>query len=264
MIKVVGVSFKQNGQAYFFSPNKLDLKKGDNVIVETERGLQYGTLQTDIIEIDEKKIVAPLKQVIRIATKDDYYTDKKNKKNAEFALQKARELIDEMNINMQLIEASYTFDKEQLIFKFLSDNRVDFRDLVKELASIFHTRIELRQIGARDKAKETGGCGVCGRKLCCSSFLKDMESVSITMAKNQNLSLNPTKINGLCGRLLCCLKYEDSTYCELKVGLPQTGKKIKTKEGEGTVISVDILKRKYQVDIPDKGIIEIELDNGNN
>ena len=264
MLKVVGVSFKKNGQAYFFSPNKLPIKKGDNVIVRTERGLQYGYVETNIIDIDEKKITTALKEVIRIATKEDAKTHEKNIKNAESALEKAKELIEDMNINMQLIDASYTFDREQLIFKFLSDNRVDFRDLVKELAAIFHTRIELRQIGARDKAKETGGCGICGRPLCCSLYLKDMESVSIGMAKNQNLSLNPSKINGSCGRLLCCLKYEDQTYSELKVGLPQVGKKIKTNEGEGTVTYVDILKRKYFVDIPEKGIIEIELDNGNN
>ncbi len=259
MVKVIGISFKPNGQTYFFSPKEYKIKKGDNVIVRTERGMQFGFASTDIIEIDEKKITSPLKEVIRIATKEDDNTNKKNIKSSEQALKKARELIDTMGINMQLTDASYTFDREQLIFKFLSDNRVDFRDLVKELAAIFHTRIELRQIGARDKAKETGGCGICGRPLCCSVFLKDMESVSIGMAKNQNLSLNPTKINGSCGRLLCCLKYEDKTYSELKVGLPLVGKKTKTKEGEGTVISVDILKRKYQVDIPDKGIIEIEL-----
>ena len=259
MIKVVGISFKPNGQTYFFSPKNYKIKKGDNVIVKTERGMQFGFAATDIIEIEEKKITSPLKEVIRVATKEDYNTHKKNLKSSEQALQKARQLIENMGINMQLTDASYTFDREQLVFKFLSDNRVDFRDLVKELAAIFHTRIELRQIGARDKAKETGGCGICGRPLCCSLFLKDMESVAIGMAKNQNLSLNPTKINGSCGRLLCCLKYEDKTYSELKVGLPQVGKKIKTKEGEGTVISVDILKRKYQVDIPDKGIIDIEL-----
>ena len=264
MIKVIGVSFKKHSQDYFFSPKILDIKKGDHVIVETERGMQFGNVETDIIEIDEKKITSPLKEVIRIATKEDVNTNNKNIKSSQVALEKAKDKIDEMGINMQLIDASYTFDREQLIFKFLSDNRVDFRDLVKELANIFHTRIELRQIGARDKAKETGGCGICGRKLCCSSFLKDMESVSIGMAKNQNLSLNPSKINGCCGRLLCCLKYEDKTYCELKVGLPQTGKKIKTPEGEGTVVNVDILKRKYQVDIPEKGIIEIELNNENN
>ena len=264
MLKVVAVTFKKHGQAYFFSPNNLPIKKGSNVIVETERGLQFANAISDIIEIDENKINSPLKQVIRLATKDDELINKKNIKSSELALEKAKKIIDNLKINMQLIDASYTFDKEQLIFKFLSDNRVDFRDLVKELAAVFHTRIELRQIGARDKAKETGGCGICGRKLCCSSFLKDMESVSIGMAKNQNLSLNPSKINGSCGRLLCCLKYEDKTYTELKVGLPQLGKKIKTKEGEGTVINIDILNRKYQVDIPEKGVIEIELDNENN
>ena len=264
MLKVVGVAFKKNGQAYFFSPNNFKIKKDDNVIVETERGLQFGYAVSDIFDIDENKITSALKPVIRIATKEDENIHNKNIRSAENALKKAKNLIEENGINMQLIDASYTFDKEQLIFKFLSDNRVDFRDLVKELAAIFHTRIELRQIGARDKAKETGGCGICGRKLCCGSFLKDMESVSIGMAKNQNLSLNPSKINGCCGRLLCCLKYEDNTYSELKVGLPQVGKKIKTNEGEGTVTYVDILKRKYQVDIPEKGLIEIELDNGNN
>lgn len=264
MLKVIAVTFKEHGQAYFFSPNKLSIKKGDNVIVETERGLQFANVVSDIMEIEEKKISSPLKNVIRLATKEDEFINNKNIKSSLIALEKAKKVIDEMGINMQLIDASYTFDKEQLIFKFLSDNRIDFRDLVKELAAIFHTRIELRQIGARDKAKETGGCGICGRKLCCSSFLKDMESVSIGMAKNQNLSLNPSKINGCCGRLLCCLKYEDKTYSELKVGLPQIGKKIKTSEGEGIVVNVDILKRTYQVDIPEKGIIELELDNENN
>ena len=264
MLKVVAVTFKKHGQAYFFSPNNLVIKKGDNVIVQTERGLQFANVVSDIIEIDEKKITSPLKEVIRLATKDDEFVNKKNIKSSEIALDKAKKIIDNLGINMQLIDASYTFDKEQLIFKFLSDNRVDFRDLVKELAAIFHTRIELRQIGARDKAKETGGCGICGRKLCCSSFLKDMESVSIGMAKNQNLSLNPSKINGCCGRLLCCLKYEDNTYSDLRVGLPQVGKRIKTPSGEGIVVNVDILNRKYQVDIHEKGIIEIELDNENN
>lgn len=263
MVKVVGISFKEKGQIYFFNPNGISIKKNDNVIVETERGKQYGQAMTDIIEVEDKKIVLPLKNIIRLATKKDEQTNLKNIKDSQKALQTAKNVIDKMNINMQLIEATYTFDREQLMFKFLSDNRVDFRDLVKELALIFHTRIELRQIGARDKAKEVGGCGMCGRKLCCSAFLKDMDSVSIGMAKNQNISLNPTKINGLCGRLLCCLKYEDKTYSELKVGMPSVGKKVKTKQGEGEVISVDILKRKYSVNIEDIGIVEVSKENGN-
>jgi len=166
---------------------------------------------------------------------------------------------------MQLLDATYTFDREQLIFKFLSDKRIDFRELVKDFAAIFHTRIELRQIGARDKAKEIGGCGMCGRNLCCSTFLNDMDSVTIGMAKNQNISLNPNKINGLCGRLLCCLKYEDKCYSECRVGIPSVGKKVKTEEGEGVVTSVDILNRKYFVNIEEKGIVEINLSkNGSN
>jgi len=260
MIKVVGISFKKKGQVYFFSPGKLNIKKGDNVIVKTERGIQFANALTDIIEINENKITTPLKEVIRVATKEDCYANEKNIKNSQSALQKAKKIIENMEINMQLIDATYSFDREQLVFKFISDNRIDFRDLVKELAGIFHTRIEMRQIGVRDKAKETGGCGICGRPLCCSKFLKDLESVSIGMAKNQNLSLNPSKINGSCGRLLCCLKYEDKTYTDLKVGLPKIGKKVTVNNESGTVISVDILKRKYSVEIENKGIVEVELD----
>ena len=265
MIRVVGISFKKKGQVYFFSPGNLHIKRCDNVIVKTERGIQFAYAETDIIEIDENKITTPLKDVIRIATNEDNRINERNIKNSESALQKSKKIIEDMGINMQLIDATYSFDREQLVFKFISDNRIDFRDLVKELAGIFHTRIEMRQIGVRDKAKETGGCGICGRPLCCSKFLKDLESVSIGMAKNQNLSLNPSKINGSCGRLLCCLKYEDKTYNELKEGLPKVGKKVNIDNESGTVISVDILKRKYSVEIPDKGIVEVELDkNGRN
>ena len=161
---------------------------------------------------------------------------------------------------MQVIEATYTFDREQLVFRFVSDNRIDFRNLVKDLASIYKTRIELRQVGVRDRAKEISGCGICGQKLCCSRFLTDMDSVSINMAKNQNIALNPTKINGACGRLLCCLKYEDETYSAYKCGLPAMNSKVKTKDGEGKVISVNILKRTYRVDIPEVGIVEVKKD----
>ncbi len=261
MLKVVGVSFKKNGQAYFFSPNKLPIKKGDNVIVRTERGLQFGYVETNIIDIDEKKITTALKEVIRIASKEDENTHKKNIKSAEQALEKAKELIDRMSINMQLIDASYTFDREQLIFKFLSDNRVDFRDLVKELAAIFHTRIELRQIGARDKARIICGIGQCGRPLCCSTFLNHIDSVTMNMAKNQGIALNPSKINGLCGRLLCCLTYEDEEYARCQEGLPSVGQTIKSEYGSGKVVSVDILNRKYKIDV-DGVIREIELGCG--
>ncbi len=265
MIEVVGISFKEKGQIYFFLPNENKLKKGITVIVETEKGLQFGKAETDIIEIDEKKIKNPLKPIIRIATKSDYYTHKNNLKDAKEALVKAKEIVDKNGLNMQLTEATYTFDREQLIFKFLSDKRIDFRDLVKDLAAIFHTRIELRQIGARDKAKEIGGCGQCGRNLCCSTFLNDMDSVTIGMAKNQNISLNPNKINGVCGRLLCCLKYEDKCYSECRVGLPTQGKRTKIKEGEGIITNVDIMNRKYTVNIENVGNVEVELDkNGSN
>lgn len=264
MIKVIGISFKEKGQVYFFSPNNIDIIKGDKVVVETERGIQLGYSTTNIIEIEEQKLTSPLKNVIRIATNQDIKTYEKNIKDSLSALNKAKNIIEKNNMNMQIIEASYTLDRQQLVFKFLSDNRIDFRDLVKELANVFHTRIELRQIGARDKAKEISGCGMCGQTLCCSRFLKDMDSVSINMAKNQNISLNPNKINGLCGRLLCCLKYEDDTYTELKKGMPIVGKKIKTEKGLGTVVSIDIFKRKYFVNIDDIGIIEMNLEDGNN
>ncbi len=164
---------------------------------------------------------------------------------------------------MQIIEATYTFDREQLVFRFISDNRVDFRDLVKELATIYKTRIELRQVGVRDRAKEVSGCGLCGQKLCCSRFLDDLDMVSINMAKNQNLSLNPSKINGICGRLLCCLRYEDEVYSEYRCGLPAMGSTVETNEGKGKVVSVNILKRSYRVEIPDKGFVEVVLDENN-
>ncbi len=257
MKEVVGVSFKPNGQIYFFSPENLDLKIGTDVIVNTEKGLQYGTVQFTKKEVCEKKITGELKKIVRIANEKDKNINEKNIEEAKKALEKCRKLAEQHKLDMQIIEATYTFEKEQLLFKFLSDKRVDFRELVKDLANIYKTRIELRQVGVRDKAKEVGGCGLCGRALCCNKFLNDLDSVSINMAKNQSLSLNPTKINGLCGRLLCCLKYEDECYKELRKDLPTVGKKIETEKGPGKVVSVDILKRKYRVDVPDVGIIEV-------
>lgn len=260
MIDVVGVVFENKERVYFFSPNRFDLKKGDAVIVETERGVQFGTTQTEVMTISEDKLHGPLKYVIRIADKRDCDTHDKNMVAAHEAVQTCREMVIKHQLDMQIIDAEYTFDREQLMFHFLSDNRVDFRALAKDLASTYHTRIELRQVGVRDKAKEVGGIGPCGRCLCCNQFLNDFETVSINMAKNQNISLNPTKINGLCGRLLCCLKYEDECYKDCRKVLPTLGSKYKTDKGEGTVISVDILQKKFRVDVPELGIIEIKKD----
>ncbi|HHW69088.1 MAG TPA: stage 0 sporulation family protein [Tenericutes bacterium] len=256
MIKVVGVTFKEKGKIYFFKPNGLELKNKIDVIVKTEKGQQYGKIEKELFEIDEEKINTPINEVIRIATKDDYLKNLQNINDAKKALIVCRKKVETKKLNMQILNAYYSFDREQLTFNFLSDNRVDFRDLVKDLAAIYKTRIELRQIGVRDKAKEIGGCGPCGRGLCCSKFLNELDSVTINMAKNQNISLNPNKINGVCGRLLCCLKYENECYLECKKGLPKIGKIIQTEKGEGKVISVDILRRAYKVDIPNEGIVE--------
>lgn len=256
MIKVIDVAFKDKGKPYIFSINDLELKKNITVIVKTERGLQFGKTVSDIYEVDDEKISSEIKPVIRIASKKDYDQNIKNIKEAKEAIVKCRELVEKEGLKMQIIDANYTFDKDQLVFRFLADNRVDFRNLAKELASIYKTRIELRQIGVRDKAKEVGGIGPCGRCFCCSKFLNDFDSVSINMAKNQNLALNPNKINGVCGRLLCCLKYEDDNYKECKKCLPSVGKKVKIDEGEGIVTSVNILEKKYIVFINGVGDIE--------
>lgn len=263
MIEVVGISFEEKGRMYYFSPNNLKLKNNITVIVETEKGEQFGKVTKEIFSIEEKKLISPLKNVIRIATKQDYYTNKKNLKDAAEALKKCRGLAVKENLNMQIIDANYTFDRTQLVFRFLADSRVDFRNLAKELASIYKTRIELRQVGVRDKAKEIGGIGPCGRPLCCSCFLNDFESVSINMAKNQNISLNQSKINGACGRLLCCLKYEDETYSECRKCLPKVGEIVETEEGNGKVISVDILNKKYSVEVPGIGVREEVVNCGN-
>jgi cell fate regulator YaaT (PSP1 superfamily) len=254
---VVGIKLSDNGKTYYFNSNGYNLNNGDNVIVETEKGLQYG--EVVVIEVDDvKNNNLEYKNVIRIANKNDYKKHMNNLKDADKALVKCNELIEEYELDMKIIDVSYTFDREQLIFRFVSDNRVDFRQLAKDLGSIFKTRIELRQVGIRDKAKEIGGIGPCGRKLCCNNFLTEFDSVSINMAKNQNLSLNPTKINGVCGRLLCCLKYENDNYTEYKKGLPDVGHRVKTEKGEGKVISVDVFKRSYKVLLPENEILTVE------
>lgn len=257
-MEIVGVSFKENGQVYYFSPGELKLRTGVTVIVNTEKGLQFGKVVLGNFDIDENKIKSQLKEIVRIASKKDYQQHKKNLYDAKEAIIECRKQIAKYKLNMYIVDASYTFDREQLIFRFFSDNRVDFRDLAKDLAGIYHTRIELRQIGVRDKAKEVGGYGTCGKPFCCSKFLHDFESVSISQAKNQNISLNPAKINGSCGRLKCCLRYEDDCYSECRKNLPKIGSKVVTKDGEGKVESINILEESYIVDVPNIGKIEIK------
>ena len=256
---IVGIKLGDNGKTYFFNSNGFNLNVSDNVIVETEKGLQFGSVTELSIDESQNKNLE-YKNVIRIANKNDIKKHNSNLKDAEKAIIKCSELIDKYELDMRIIDASYTFDREQLIFRFVSENRVDFRQLAKDLGSIFKTRIELRQVGIRDKAKEIGGFGPCGRKLCCNNFLTEFDSVSINMAKNQNLSLNPTKINGVCGRLLCCLKYENDNYTEYKKDMPDVGQRVKTDKGEGKVISVDVFKRSYKVLLPENEILMEEIE----
>ena len=256
-VNVVGVIFKKYGKKYYFDCHDLKLKKNLTVIVETERGLQFGTVATDIIQMEKSKIHFPLKNVIRISTKKDYTDHLNNIKDEKLAFEKCNELIKKYDLDMKLVEVSYTFERTQMFFTFISSDRVDFRDLAKDLAKLYKTRIELRQIGPRDKAKEIGGLGPCGRPLCCSSYLYSFDNITINMAKNQNIALNPGKINGLCNRLLCCLSYEDEVYTKLKKDLPSMGQIIKKDGKEGKVVSVDVFKKSYKIETSDKEIIEI-------
>lgn len=256
-VNVVGVSFKKYGKKYYFDAHELKLKKNITVIVETERGLQFGTVVTDIIKMDKNKIHYPLKKIIRISTKKDYTNHLNNLKDEKAAFNKCNELIKKLDLDMKLVEVSYTFERTQMFFTYISNDRVDFRDLAKELAKIYKTRIELRQIGPRDKAKEIGGLGPCGMPLCCSNYLYSFDNITINMAKNQNIALNPGKINGACNRLLCCLSYEDEVYSELKKGLPSIGQIIKKDGKEGKVVSVDVFKKSYKIETEDKELIEI-------
>lgn len=258
MIKVIGIKFSSGGRTYYFSPGKHKLKLNDYVIVETECGLQYGQAVTDIINMREENVFFPLKDVVRIATKEDRNTNSKNIVDAEKALQYAKYLVEKSNIKMKLFESSYTFDRKKLIFKFIADERIDFRELAKLLASKYKTRIELRQIGVRDKAKEIGGLGPCGRPLCCNSFLCNFDSVSINMAKNQGIALNPSKINGACGRLLCCFSYENFIYSECKKQLPKKGEFVEHDGKIGKVVELDVLNKKYKLKISDTEEIEVE------
>ena len=253
------MSFKGNGKVYYFKTSLLDCTVGCGVIVETEKGFQFGKVVSEISESENKLDLLRMKDIIRLATDEDSDRHLKNQKDSSKALEKARQLVSELKLNMRILDASYTFDRKQLLFNFLADERIDFRELAKKLASIYRTRIELRQIGARDKAKEVGGIGACGKTLCCSTFLTHMDSISMNMAKNQGLSLNPNKINGLCGRLLCCLTYEDEEYSRCRSGMPFVGEKVSTKYGYGNVVSIDVLNRKFKVNIDgDKYEIDLE------
>lgn len=246
MIKVVGVKFKEAGKLYYFSPGEIKVEKGDNVIVETARGLEFGTITMEETEIKESEIVAPLKNIIRIATEKDCKKHKQNLEKKEEALRICQEKVDAHKLEMKLIDVEYTFDNSKVVFYFTADGRVDFRELVKDLAAVFRMRIELRQIGVRDEAKMLGGVGNCGRGLCCNTWLADFEPVSIKMAKVQNLSLNPSKISGICGRLMCCLKFENEVYTHLKKGMPGVGERIKTPDGPAVVTDVNILENKIK------------------
>ena len=248
MTKVIGVRFRTAGKIYFFSPGKLEVETGDKVIVETARGVEFGSVVTGPKEVEDDKITPPLKSVIRLATDEDKKKEEKNKEKEKEAFKICLEKIHKHGLEMKLIDAEYTFDNNKVLFYFTADGRIDFRELVKDLASVFRTRIELRQIGVRDETKIRGGIGICGRPLCCHTYLSEFAPVSIKMAKEQNLSLNPTKISGVCGRLMCCLTNEEETYEELNSHLPANGDHVTTPEGlRGDVQSVNVLRQLVKV-----------------
>jgi len=255
---VIGVRFRHAGRIYYFNPGPFTIHKGDYCIVETSRGMEYGLVVTEPRLAGDEDLVAPLRSVIRKATDEDRKTYEANLASEKDAFKLCEEQIQKHGLDMHLTEAEYTFDGKKLIFYFTADGRVDFRELVKSLAGVFHTRIELRQIGVRDEARMDGGIGICGRPFCCQSFLSDFAPVSIKMAKDQNLSLNPTKISGTCGRLMCCLRYEESTYEELTRGLPGEGDTVTTPNGTGEVLHVNVLRQLVKVGIAqEKGDVEI-------
>ena len=255
MARVIGVRFRTAGKIYYFDPGKLDIKRNDHVIVETARGIEYGTVVGDPKEEDDDKVIQPLKAVLRVATPKDDEQEQSNKQREKEAFKICLEKIRKHDLQMKLIDAEYTFDNNKVLFYFTADGRIDFRELVKDLASVFKTRIELRQIGVRDETKILGGIGICGRPLCCHTHLSEFAPVSIKMAKEQNLSLNPTKISGVCGRLMCCLKNEEEIYEELNRRLPNTGDFVTTEDGlKGEVHSVNVLRQlvKVIVDVDDE------------
>ena len=255
MTKVIGVRFRTAGKIYFFSPGKFEVKRGDQVIVETARGVEFGNVVMGPKEVKDEEITQPLKTVIRLATEDDRRVEEKNRKKEKEAFQICLEKIHKHELEMKLIDAEYTFDNNKMLFYFTADGRIDFRELVKDLAAVFKTRIELRQIGVRDETKILGGIGICGRPLCCHTYLSEFAPVSIKMAKEQNLSLNPTKISGVCGRLMCCLKNEQETYEYLNRKLPGIGDIVTMPDGmKGEVSSVNVLRQlvKVLVDVNDE------------
>lgn len=248
MIKVIGVRFRVAGKIYFFSPSNFEIQQGDYVIVETARGVEYGRVVSGPREVPEEDVVQPLKSVIRIATEQDKKTEAKNREKEKEAFEICQEKIRKHKLDMKLIDAEYTFDNNKVLFYFTADGRIDFRELVKDLAAVFRTRIELRQIGVRDETKIRGGIGICGRPLCCSTYLSEFAAVSIKMAKEQNLSLNPSKISGVCGRLMCCLTNEEETYEELNSQLPSVGDTVSTPDGlTGNVHSLSVLRKQVKV-----------------
>ncbi|MBO5247266.1 MAG: hypothetical protein J6B28_08425 [Eubacterium sp.] len=264
MIKVVGIRFRNAGKIYYFDPKDFEMEVGSHAIVETARGIEFGTVLIAPREVADDQVVQPLKLVIRVATEEDEKTVEKNREREKSAYKTCQEKIAKHNLDMKLVQAEYTFDNNKLLFYFTADGRIDFRELVKDLASVFRTRIELRQIGVRDETKLLGGMGICGRELCCCSYLSDFVPVSIKMAKEQNLSLNPTKISGVCGRLMCCLKNEEETYEYLNSRLPGVGDTVTTIEGgSGEVQSVSVLRQKVKVLIEvddEKEIREYDVD----
>ena len=261
MYNVVGVRFKKAGKIYYFDPNSLLIENGDYVIVETVRGIEFGKVVIANKLVDEEDIVLPLKKVLRLADEKDRLQVEENRRDAKEAYQIGTEKIALHMLDMKLVDVEYTFDRNKVIFYFTADGRIDFRELVKDLAAIFKTRIELRQIGVRDEAKMLGGIGPCGRMLCCSTFLGDFDPVSIKMAKDQNLSLNPTKISGLCGRLMCCLKYENDDYENAKEQLPDLGEYIYTSHGDGKVVGLNLVERVIQIELfNQQKVIEYTLD----
>lgn len=246
MIKVAGVRFKTAGKMYYFDPEGMELVKGDHVIVETARGMEYGTVTQAVKEVEDKEIVPPLKKILRIADEKDRVQYEENCGKKSRAMQLCQEKINKHKLEMKLIDVEYTFDSSKIIFYFTADGRVDFRELVKDLAGVFKMRIELRQIGVRDESKMVGGIGTCGKPLCCHSWLPEFEPVSIKMAKVQGLSLNPAKISGICGRLMCCLKFENDIYYELRKGMPEHNERIKTPDGMAIVVDTNILENKIK------------------
>lgn len=246
-MKICGVKFKDGGKTYLFKYDEIKLYKNLTVIVDTEKGEQFAK----VVDVDVQNLrsldLDSMKSVIRVSTKNDYNSYLKNLRDSSDALRYARKLAQELNLEMRIMDASFTLDRKQLTFNFVADERIDFRNLVKSIAAKYKTRIELHQLGVRDKSKEIGGIGQCGRELCCSSFLNGLETISINMAKNQNIALNPSKINGACGRLLCCLSYEDDVYTDHRKQLPKVGEVVKTEKGEGKVTSLDVLNKKYYV-----------------